>query len=591
MGRLLFCNNEDWNKQLKLIFKRNGLLEVYSDMCMTVYNKRYVRNVNHIQRGDNYLIITGTWAYDDNNDDMLGAVYNDLFNENHSLQYVRNKMIGSYCIAYKKEDVVRIVVDETHTYAIYYYEGEKGTVVTNTYFHVERVVKEDIDRDSFVTKLAKNGYNSNRTPFKSIFRLHEEDVIEYNTLTNTCIIAKCQVNETAYDFKNRSEALKTLYAQMEKEAGMHERLKTKKFLFISGGLDSRLRLAIDLKYSRDVKLGYWKGTDSITNGTLEDEKMNRKIAEQEGLQTTIFDVGKSYASCMESITMDEIDRYGEYVSIYSHNSKWFGIFDKLATMDIQEVQFGYDPDILRDLSSINNSFHDEYHLLDLVNNACLRSGVFKRVMRCADIENVVLEDVRIKHRIHPEKALSKELACDLFNYSRFDQGTAMINSVQESYYCLPFFYSRKLWDIIRSIPYDWKIDSMVSVNMLKYDYPKLLHLPIYTQRHYAYYHEETNTIHSSWKYTLLKKLQPYLIDTKIYSVLYTHFLEPLFFAHNKGNNELFSICLKYLSKSKILNKSNVKLRDNLEHKGFDLAGLCGIAAYVKAVEILTSENE
>ena len=72
-------------------------------------------------------------------------------------------MIGSYALAYIQDNKLRIFVDECHTYALYYYIGREGVVVTNTYFHclhiaprfedivIGRKVLADLTEDTILT--------------------------------------------------------------------------------------------------------------------------------------------------------------------------------------------------------------------------------------------------------------------------------------------------------------------------------------------------------------------------------------------------------------------------------------------------------
>ena len=99
-------------------------------------------------------------------------------------------MIGSYALAYIQDNKLRIFVDECHTYALYYYIGREGVVVTNTYYHVEKVSKQEFDETVFATMLASVGLCSNRTPFKNIYRLLENEYIEYDFAIHQAIIKK-----------------------------------------------------------------------------------------------------------------------------------------------------------------------------------------------------------------------------------------------------------------------------------------------------------------------------------------------------------------------------------------------------------------
>ena len=175
-------------------------------------------------------------------------------------------------------------MDECHTYALYYYIGREGVVVTNTYYHVEKVSKQEFDETVFATMLASVGLCSNRTPFKNIYRLLENEYIEYDFAIHQAIIKKCDVHTTSYSFGSMEEALKVLKDEIELQTTVLNKRVHKKFLFATGGLDSRVKLALDLFHSKEVMIGYWKGEDSITNGTLQDAKINELLASEFSLK-------------------------------------------------------------------------------------------------------------------------------------------------------------------------------------------------------------------------------------------------------------------------------------------------------------------
>lgn len=75
----------------------------------------------------------------------MNVIYQDLKSEDKGVDYVRKHLIGSYALAYIQDNKLRIFVDECHTYALYYYIGREGVVVTNTYYHVEKVSKQEFD--------------------------------------------------------------------------------------------------------------------------------------------------------------------------------------------------------------------------------------------------------------------------------------------------------------------------------------------------------------------------------------------------------------------------------------------------------------
>lgn len=583
MGKLLFTNNQDWKNILRGIYSKNELNKNYSSNGLTCYAKRYVDSENCYFDNDGVVAIIGTWAYlNDDNPFNLNVIYQDLKSEDKGVDYVRKHLIGSYALAYIQDNKLRIFVDECHTYALYYYIGREGVVVTNTYYHVEKVSKQEFDETVFATMLASVGLCSNRTPFKNIYRLLENEYIEYDFAIHQAIIKKCDVHTTSYSFGSMEEALKVLKDEIELQTTVLNKRVHKKFLFATGGLDSRVKLALDLFHSKEVMIGYWKGEDSITNGTLQDAKINELLASEFSLKTKIFDVSQHFRECLETIDENELDRYGEYISIYAHNQKWLTLFDDLHKESIDEVEFGTDSDIIRELVSLDDSYNETYKLDTFVKEVCLRGGCFSFVFDSLGIDELIKLDVNLA--FEDNSCNNKLKYANLFNYLRHDMAMMIPNYINSSYYCFPLLHSKRIWDIIYNIPYDYREDSKLSLRLINSWCPMLLNIPVFTHHHYGIYNRQRGVLKKNWRYSLLLRIKPYILRSKLYDILYVKLIEPVYRPQNKNNEILFQTSVASLQSSESFIKSGVRFRKNLIGKGFDMAALCTIVAKCKFVD-------
>ena len=48
---------------------------------------------------------------------------------------------------------------------------------------------------------------------------------------------------------------------------------------------------------------------------------------------------------------------------------------------------------------------------------------------------------------------------NIFNYFRHDMGCYFSNMLNESFFSYPLLHSKRIWDIIYNIPYDYREDS------------------------------------------------------------------------------------------------------------------------------------
>lgn len=584
MGKILISNNKEWNESLRNIFGNNGLKQSYHDNLVTVYKKRFVECNNIYLSGNDYLILTGTWAYNNlPRKKQLEMMFAEL-KRGKDIKALRNEIIGTFALVVKLGEEIMVCVDANHTYALYYYIDDNNFLISNTYYHLEIMAKQELDVRVFSTQLAKNGLNSNRTPFKNIYRLFENTIIKYDIDTNTTSTISSDYSEDIYNIKDEKEAVDILSKSTEGIYSLLNKNINSNFIFLTGGVDSRLMLSLDLYFDKKVRIGYWKGSDSLTNGTIEDEKVNKLVANAFNIKTSIFDVSMPFQECLNNISIEKCNRYGEYVSIYGNNEKWFNIFKELSSMGVEKIDFGYTPDILKGIDSLDSTYVFPYNTMKLSQDVCLRSGIFKEALQFDDIANLIKEDVEMSPMYDSEEKIDLAKASLIFNYSRLDMGVALCNFVNEYFYSYPLFYEKKIWDIVSSIPYEYKKKGIISSMLIEKWNEKLLDIPIYSQRHYLKYDKNSHILKSNALYSFMKRLQPYIINTKLYDLLFTKVLEPLLYAHNKGNDKLLTICNTELDKSPSFRHTSINIRRNVKPKGFDLAGYCELVAKCKCMD-------
>lgn len=594
MGRLLVCNDKIWGSELRDTFTFTGLVSNYSDREIVVYRKRYVENDNFFCDGDRLVACVGTWSYKSQvGQKALKILFEDVFKNKYDIPAIRKEMVGTYCIAIKDASYVKLFVDETHTYAMYYYCNPEGKfIVTNTYYHIERCVKEELDTEVFKVVAAKRGLSSNRTIYKKIYRVWENEYIEINLKENKVCVKKCNLNTKKYRFESIEHSIKVLSETIEECGKSIFSNASEKLLFATGGADSRLKLALDQYLNKTVNLAYWGGDNVITNGTIEDRKVNCKLAEVNGLHTIFFDVSEDFSDSIKDITIGECDKYGEYVTIYAHNKKWLHLFDEIHALypNISEIELGYDPDVLREVGTIDATYKNPYSIRDLVSSSFLRSGLFKRLFDDEKVKDLIIKDIHSQIEDVDIDNLTIEEAINIFNYSRLDMGCIISNLCNEYYYSCNLLYCKPILDIIVSIPYEYKIDSKLAVKLINRWNPNLLNIPIFSQNHYMSYDRTLQCIKKTKRHAILSWLKPKVMDSLIYDLIYVNWLQSKIFPESNGNNELFDVCIGYLEKSELLKKKNIYLKGNISCKGFDLAALAWFVAFLKLCETMEECN-
>lgn len=55
------------------------------------------------------------------------------------------------------------------------------------------------------------------------------------------------------------------------------------------------------------------------------------------------------------------------LAFMQHNQKWLTLFDDLHKENIDEVEFGMDTDLLREIGSLDDSFDEDYDNSEICN--------------------------------------------------------------------------------------------------------------------------------------------------------------------------------------------------------------------------------
>ncbi len=590
MGKLLVTNNREWGELLRKLFKKYQFEESMHMENITSYKKMYVDHCNSYRNGEDAVIGAGTWVYRGmTGSEALKNLYNDGIKCNMDIPELRRELLGTYAVVLKVKDRTVIFVDETHTYALYYYNKDGEYLITNTYYHIQKCVKQELDKDIFKLVLAVQGLSENRTPYKNIFRLKEDEYLEILS-DGKMVCKKCRVNTRRYHFTELEEVVDTLGKELENCAGKLSQLSSRKLLYLTGGADSRLILALDRFLKNDVCLGYWNGSDCITNGTESDIETNRKVAEMLALSSRIFDVSEGFEESLNTLDSEECDKYGEYVTVYGHNTKWLSMADQLAGK-VDEIELGHGADLLKELSTIESSYQDPYSVRKLIQSTFLRSGLFHRVIVENHISEIILEDIQQSLKNRDINRLSKEEAEYIFNYAKIDMGCMLSNYFNAYYYSYPLMYCRQIWDIINQIPHHFKEGSRLRCLLIEKWDPDLLKIPVFSHNHYMTYDKKQKILKRTKTHAFLSWLKPYVMDTLLYDKIYLKYIEKIIFPENLKSDEMFTFFMNYIKNSSQLKKMEIELRPDIKRKGFDLSMISDFAVRLRVLDVLENDNK
>lgn len=590
MSKILVTNDAKWFEDLNRKFCSNFALAQArrcEQMYASVYQKLNLEAENYHLDGEDFIFTSGTFFYKEQfGKPALKELLRDA--KEKSVTELRKNMLGSYAVMVKSGDTVRIFVDETHTYSFYYYLKDNKYILTNTFFHIAHCVREAIHAYAFLERGVRRCIMSNQSPFKNVYKLCAAEYFELNLKSGAFGIQKAELNDYSCDFRTKEEAIVCIVQRLKKIMALRSKYFKRYFHFLTGGIDSRLELALNLFQKDEVKLGYWMGRDVLTNGTTSDLKIVELVASRYGLPFECYDVGVNFSQALSSINVQSCMKYGEYASVYCGNRKWFEIFENMKQMDC--VGFGYLGESLRNLTELDRNYKKPYKVADLVEGVYCRSGIEKHLVKLEGFYSFVTEEFLqlLNLKQEPAEGIEKQTAFKLFTYSRFEADCVMNNFVNLFCYSFPIFGQKMVADLIYSLDYEWLKNDGFSVSLIREFAGDLLEIPFYSHHKEFVYDQRSNAIRKTLKFTLLDGAKNLFCNTPIYTRLYLGYLHRFFRPQSAVNDEIMAIAKEYLLNIRYLDLSGMQILPAGDWKGVEIASWATFVADFKVMEMMNT---
>ncbi|MBR1443321.1 MAG: hypothetical protein IJ583_07295 [Firmicutes bacterium] len=589
MGRLLITNNNNWNNKLKSVNKNIGLIESnsaeFNGVALTVYKKIKIDNCNYYEEDNGMVMCSGTFFYKGMfGKEALKKILQDSINTD--ICEMRKFLLGSYVILIKRDNHIKIFIDETQTYAFYYYQMGGFYILTNLYIQIAAVTQTSINEDAFLERLIRTATLNNCTPFNYIYKVCSNQCVDINLISGMMDVKEIQVNRYDYSFNTAQEALELLYDRIHKITLLRNSHIHSYLHFYTGGVDSRLELAFSLQNNNSVKLGYWMGNDCITNGTSGDLKVIEESAKQLKLPFEVYDVSENYVDCIKNITIEKCMKYGEYTSIYASNPKWIAIFENLDK-GIECLVFGFFGEIFRPISELDKSYKNNYKMIDFITDVYCRTGIEKEIFFLEGFYEYLLDEC--KNIVNKTEIISKKDAFDIFTFSRYSADCVRNNFANIFTYSFPILSQKEIKDINYKINYDWRTGDFFSLQLTKLFNDNLLKIPYFTHHHHVNYNskkgilEETNL--TKYKDVVKEKIK----DTELMS-LYHKFFQKYLHPNTLKNQQIFDFSLDYINSSKLIGESKISVQDIPKWNNIEIPTLATAVAEIKIAETINNES-
>ena len=578
MGKIIITSNLNWLHNLSGNFEgkfKESFLKTTEAYSVIAYHKLNIDNNENVYvEGDNFVAATGTLIYSGKfGMAALRQLYYD--SESQTISEIRKKAIGSYCIAIKKDNRMVLFVDEAHTYSIYYYVTDDNYLITNTYYHIGKSISGKVNDYALLERGIRRCIMSNQTPIKDVYKLGAREAIEIDIERKKIRLVEIDLNDYHMKYTNKKDAVSDIKKKIMEVSNLRNRFIHSYLHFLTGGIDSRLEMAIHKQAQSQVSIGYWTGKDVITNGTVQDANIAREIADYYGFDFTLFDVSQSFEDSVEDIG-SRADLLGEYASLYCGNTKWLDIFMKSKNFD--SFGFGYLGESFRNLSNLDSSYKEPYGISNLVEDVYCRSGLEKKVVHLDGIYEFICNEfcdlLKIGENRH---ALSIDAAFRLFTYSRFDADCILNNFVNQFAYSIPIFGQKVIADAIYSLPYSWLQHDSFSLALTEEIEAKLLEFPIYSHHRYFDYDPQKGVMMEKLKYRVLDWLKPRIKDSFLYSKVYVKYAHKYIRPESLDNDKLLDMSKVIIKDAFMKLASEIEVVNADSWQGIDVSSFATFA--------------
>lgn len=487
-------------------FTNNGCIKGEYGTVAT-YKKLKVDTQNCYINEDDFIMAVGTFLYEKEMGES--ALRNILTNiELDNINEIRKRICGTFCMVVKKAGRLCVFTDNAGYYQIYYHiENEKDIVLTNTYYHIARVMDNvEVDIDVWMELVLGSEMIRNEAVFKDIYRLKPYEVLEYDfekLIWETKKIST-DIEDIKGDFwDDIRETYKVIADNIETHA-----------VWCTAGQDSRGSLALLSSAGITPELYYGEGDSRITNTKEKEKEIVKSIAERFNYKFSLMNWCDSDNENIE----EYINKYGEHVRLYTFNKNVFNELEhNINTKCLHTGILGANTFRIPDTSI--TEYKNEFTIDECIDDLGVGKVIQKSCKNWKQHREVIKERVENELQrlnINGNK-MTKLDYCKITSYGRNDKLNNLFNMYA---FCFPMLPEKKYEQYVLDLPYEKKIYSNFLLEGIYKLNKQLFEIPIISHHVLRYIDKDNLEIRNEQKGVekIRKLLSPFwstLRDSKI----------------------------------------------------------------------------
>ena len=469
MGKIVVCSEKNKFDSLcsefDSFFDRSKPVDA-AGIHVKAYEKLRLKTPNVHTAGDECVVGVGTYIYKNKiGKEALEQIYCDV----KAGAFDRDLVLGSFCLLICNNRSIQIMIDRGSTYNIYYHLSKNELILTNTFHHIAKLLDRtdcEVDIDNLTAQIFQSSIIGNETVFKGIRRLAGNQLLTY----------KDDRWELTPDPAGKSSGTAGIWDRAYEKYGSVGKHFPRSAIFMTGGEDSRINLAIMKKLGLSPSLLYGIGNSANTFTKQEDREIVEQIGKLESLPVVYMDWRDSDAEGKA----DYIRKYGELFTLYRFNKNIFEEFEKKIETDF--ICFGYFGEIYRNIEKIEQYPKDYFSLEEFVDSLYINSSLKKFYPAFDRFRKKLIDQfmqVCVDRQLDPER-LSKGDFQKLNTVYRYRADTVMNNFANQFFYTFPFLSDFELIEMVETTDFSRKNGSRVILEGIDRYAPELLEVPFFS---------------------------------------------------------------------------------------------------------------
>lgn len=499
MAKFILTNSKsktDYSVSLssKVGYKLSGRYEggVIAFAC---FHKLSVDNENFLLVGNDFVSVIGTVIYKDSIGlESLKMIYADF---DGNVNSIRDNVLGNGTFIIKKGDEITIFCEYLGLFQNFYTFNNGNLIVSNDLYDICKLCDNlEADSENIVLRALMAGVYGDETEVKSVHYLMDNEALVINTVSGEFNIKGVDADWRCYEDLNYNQVVQRIGDFLKESAAIFAKHYGVPGLSSTGGLDNRLNLASFLVNGIKPDLYYGIGNSSVTNTFNGDLAINKEYVKKFKLNLNLISWENSVPITKDWNEMEHL--YGmhsvHYAGSKAFNQSYVDIKNKLLLFGCMGEIYRIDDNTYLEDTNFKDFTLDQY--IDMYPIGHYWSSaqlLFKNTDRIHEHIKSKLLPLCEKWGLNPEHLSATDDF--LLWMERMHRSDIYIpNLMNRHHYCAFLTSQIQIVRLLSLIHPKDKKDAKFHLDLLKYLYPEIMQVPIFSRNQFWIYDKKSNTM-------------------------------------------------------------------------------------------------